>query len=577
MPNKIKTTLASITVLGLLLTFVTPANAGTIRRDYWSPVTGGPTIYDLINGSSYPINPSGTSELSSFEGPTNTDDWYGSHTYGYVVPSLTADYTFYIAGDDNADLFLSPNDNPYDRVLIATNATDSSNYTAPLEWNKYPSQASEPIQLVSGQRYFIEARQKEAYSNDNIAVGWNSNGGNINVIPGSNLETFVGSYPDYCPLGAQAGRIVVPLMDRTDDALIDNGSWEQSIVVNNDVTIPAGTYNITVATFDDRTGLTPDQDYEQVTMVLLAGEDELTSNPTPDLPLNKEWLISTVNTNFVIAEEVSTVAAIHSAYYNPNPHGVKAICAAFDLSSGVPPAPNLDFGYSYCNNGLPFVGLYYSANPNESGPSADKIEIYRDGALVHTDDTPVFIPNNEWFNDPDLNPSQTYIYTAKAFIGSVESPATILNHTTLSCLAQVIATINLIAVNEVAYTTQTKIKNGDILTYQILLQNAGGVYAPQADLTNTVTNAVYDPAIPNSFECYSCQVISSDSNSISFQIYGISSQTSLNMKVRVEIENSQIVTFETAGTADPGDTSVYDKDYIVVTPSNQKVPSFIER
>ena len=83
---------------------------------------------------------------------------------------MTGSYTFWIAGDNQSELWLSTNDNPVNKVNIAS----VPDRTDPREWTKFPSQksASPPITLTAGQRYYVEALQKEDGGEDNLAVGW---------------------------------------------------------------------------------------------------------------------------------------------------------------------------------------------------------------------------------------------------------------------------------------------------------------------------------------------------------------------------------------------------------------------
>jgi endoglucanase len=167
--------------------------SGTILREYWLNVQGN-TVASLTGSANYPGSPTGSEQLNSFEGPTNVADQYGSRVRGYIHPPITGAYTFWIASDDASDLLLSTNDNPANAVRIAFVAE----WTDSRQWTKYPSQRSASINLVGGQRYYIEAIQKEATGGDNLAVSWQGPGMNQAVIPGNFLSPFIvntGSFP----------------------------------------------------------------------------------------------------------------------------------------------------------------------------------------------------------------------------------------------------------------------------------------------------------------------------------------------------------------------------------------------
>ena len=71
-----------------------------------------------------------------------------------------------------------------------------------MEWDKFPSQKSSAvpaINLTAGQRYYVEALQKEGDGGDDLAVGWARPGQSTSapseVIPGSVLSPFSVSVP----------------------------------------------------------------------------------------------------------------------------------------------------------------------------------------------------------------------------------------------------------------------------------------------------------------------------------------------------------------------------------------------
>jgi hypothetical protein len=88
----------------------------------------------------------------------NRFDNYGERFRGTITAPATGSYTFWIAGDDGAELWLSSDDRKFNKRKIAfiddMNATYS--YAAYREWDKAPGQRSATVALVEGQKYFIE-------------------------------------------------------------------------------------------------------------------------------------------------------------------------------------------------------------------------------------------------------------------------------------------------------------------------------------------------------------------------------------------------------------------------------------
>ena len=169
---------------------VTPApvavvcsGTGSILREQWNGVAGNDVVQIPIL-----LSPSSTSQVTSFEGPQDVADAYGSRIRGYICPPQTGYYTFWIAGDDGTELWLSTDDNVANRTRIAY----SLNWTAFREWSRYATQKSAGVYLVAGQKYYVEALQKEGVGGDHLSVGWTLPNGTFEApIAGSRLSPYV--------------------------------------------------------------------------------------------------------------------------------------------------------------------------------------------------------------------------------------------------------------------------------------------------------------------------------------------------------------------------------------------------
>jgi xyloglucan-specific exo-beta-1,4-glucanase len=159
---------------------------GSILRQWWTGISGT-AISNLTSNANYPNNPTGSGQLTSLEAPTNWADNYGTRIRGYIHPTASGSYTFWVAGDDNTELYLSTSDNPASASRIAY----VSGWTNSREWNKYSTQQSTTINLVAGQKYYIEVLHKEGSGGDNIAVAWQGPGITQQVIAGTYLSPFI--------------------------------------------------------------------------------------------------------------------------------------------------------------------------------------------------------------------------------------------------------------------------------------------------------------------------------------------------------------------------------------------------
>ena len=158
------------------------AQSSGILREVWLDIPGW-TIPDLTNAPAYPNNPSFDGLLTDyFESPTDVYDYYGQRLCALITAPATGTYRFWISSDDAGQLFLSTDENPANRVLIA----QVTGWTPPRVWDRESGQQSAPISLTAGRRYYIEALMKEHGGGDNLAVRWQLPNGTIEEpIPAS--------------------------------------------------------------------------------------------------------------------------------------------------------------------------------------------------------------------------------------------------------------------------------------------------------------------------------------------------------------------------------------------------------
>ena len=168
-----------------------PGPAGSLLREFWSGISGS-SVGDLINTPNYPNNPSGSSNITQFQGPTNFTNNYGTRVRGWIVAPQTGNYTFTLTSDDASALYLSPNAEPQYMQAIC----NVPGWTNETEYTKYATQTSASIPMVAGRYYYVELLHKEGSGGDHFAVRWQTPSNSTRtIVPGSALVRWQNCQP----------------------------------------------------------------------------------------------------------------------------------------------------------------------------------------------------------------------------------------------------------------------------------------------------------------------------------------------------------------------------------------------
>jgi len=152
----------------------------------WTGI-GGNYISNLMTATNNLSTPPNSSVRlgSILEGPTNNADNYGQRIKGWLVAPETGLYTFWIASDDEGQLYLSPDEDPANKVQIA----NVPGWSSSREWTKFPAdQQSAQISLIAGRAYYMEALMKEGSGGDNLALAWAYGTQAQQVIPAEHMR-----------------------------------------------------------------------------------------------------------------------------------------------------------------------------------------------------------------------------------------------------------------------------------------------------------------------------------------------------------------------------------------------------
>ncbi|MBK1827208.1 cadherin domain-containing protein [Haloferula rosea] len=204
------------TVTGSVQVDVRPSKSVSdgVLMETWTGISGG-SVGNLTGDADFPDNPDASEVRSLFEAPTNRADSFGTRMTAHLIAPATGDYTFWVASDDDSQLFLSTDRSESKKSQIAS----VSGWTGSRQWDKFSSQQSAVIPLVAGQAYYIEVLHKEGGGGDNLAVGWQGPGITQAVIDGAYLKT----------VGLNAPVVASSIQD----VVVDEGSPDTVIEVSS--------------------------------------------------------------------------------------------------------------------------------------------------------------------------------------------------------------------------------------------------------------------------------------------------------------------------------------------------------
>ena len=158
----------------------------------------GTTIADLTSNAAYPDSPTQHRLIQDFEIPEDIGDDYGGRVRGYIVAPISGEYRFWVASDDQSQVFLSTDENPANTSLLV----EVPSYSPPRLWEQggspwYSEQWTETtVNLTVGEKYYVEALYKEGSAGDHLSLAWQLPGSaNWSLIENDQLCVFTEDIP----------------------------------------------------------------------------------------------------------------------------------------------------------------------------------------------------------------------------------------------------------------------------------------------------------------------------------------------------------------------------------------------
>jgi|GEM_PF-5196446 len=159
-------------------------SCGYIRGDYYLGITGS-QVGNLTTHPKYPGSVDVTVYYTNFNSRAGFADNYGLRMWGWFVPPTNGNYVIYVRSDDYSEVWMSPNDDPAQKFLIAMQNGANQEYTNQAAASPPEKRYGTNYNLVAGERYYLEALLKEGTGGDYITVVAKAEGEDppVNAVP----------------------------------------------------------------------------------------------------------------------------------------------------------------------------------------------------------------------------------------------------------------------------------------------------------------------------------------------------------------------------------------------------------
>jgi hypothetical protein len=216
------------TIAPQTITFTAPPlMQGSLSWDYYYEIT--PQSVSSLQGFTYYLlsAPTTNGYLTAFDtdqitgGDLNNNpnfgslgDNYGAVVSGFLTPTVSGDYYFFLASDDASELDLSMDSSVANAAVIAVEPSCCHGFLEPNASNNSGQTTQTPISLKAGTNYFIRAFHTEGTGGDYVKVAWrlstdNTPATNLTAIASQYLSTYRLAAPAFNPPVFSNGQLTI--------------------------------------------------------------------------------------------------------------------------------------------------------------------------------------------------------------------------------------------------------------------------------------------------------------------------------------------------------------------------------
>ena len=147
---------------------------GVLKFSFWGAISGTP-VDNLYQDPRWPATPDYTAAVFAFNSrdalPNDSKDNYGASIEGYLTPTESGSYRFFIYSDDASQFFISSDDKEANLAQVAEETGCCNFFTEPDS-----ARTSEPVALTAGKKYFVRQVYKEGGGGDYGQIAWRKEG-----------------------------------------------------------------------------------------------------------------------------------------------------------------------------------------------------------------------------------------------------------------------------------------------------------------------------------------------------------------------------------------------------------------